>query len=326
MKIWYDACTGKHVRYGTALAKHFRKHGHEIVFTTRAHPDTVRLAKILGENPHVVGKYSPDSLLSRLEESAVRMKGLAALVSDEAPDVAVAHQSVELCRVAFGLGIPVVLTADTPHAQAVNKLTIPLADALVVSEAIPERIYRSYCATNIMRFKGVDEVAWIKGFKPSWKSMLRKPLIVVRQIETKASYASGERDETTMLVKKLSALGNVVLLSRYDRVESEFIDSASLARSADLVVSAGGTLSREAALQGVPSLVVSNIGKTYVNSYLSRLGFPLFMVKPEDALTYARKLMGKKYDVREKMKTMENPIGIIEKVCLTLSKGDKRLK
>jgi uncharacterized protein len=326
MKIWYDACTGKHIRYGAALAKHFRKRGHDFVFTTRAHPDTVRLAKILGEDPHVVGKYSPNSLLSRLEESAVRMKGLAALINDEAPDVAVAHQSVELCRVAFGLGIPVVLTADTPHAHAVNKLTVPLADALVVSEAIPERIYRDCCATKILSFKGVDEVAWIKGPKPSWKSRLQRPLIVVRQIETKASYAPNEKDQTTIFAKKLSTLGNVILLSRYDRFDGEFIDSASLAGLADLVVSAGGTLSREAALQGVPSLVVSDIGKTYVNNYLSRLGFPLFFVDPKEVITRAKKLIGNRYNVKKKLNCMESPVGIIEETCLTLSRGDKKLK
>ena len=62
MKIWYDACTGKHMRYGAAIAKRLRKSGHEVIFTTREHPDTLALARILGENPIVVGKYSPQSL------------------------------------------------------------------------------------------------------------------------------------------------------------------------------------------------------------------------------------------------------------------------
>ena len=57
MKIWYDACTGKHIRYGAAIAKRLRKHGHEVIFTTREHPDTLALARIIGENPIVVGRY-----------------------------------------------------------------------------------------------------------------------------------------------------------------------------------------------------------------------------------------------------------------------------
>ena len=62
MKVWYDACTGKHTRYGAAIGKALRKRGHEFIFTTREHPDTLPLAKILGEKPIVVGKYDPSTL------------------------------------------------------------------------------------------------------------------------------------------------------------------------------------------------------------------------------------------------------------------------
>ena len=162
MRVWYDACTGKHVRFGTAIARRLRKDGHEVVFTTREHPDTLALARILGEKPIVVGKYDPTSLLSRLEESANRMLQFSKMFKDNPPDVAVSHQSVELCRVAFGLGVPVIVTADTPHAEAVNRLTVPLSSVLLVSEAIPASLYKKYGARKIVRFKGVDEVAWTK--------------------------------------------------------------------------------------------------------------------------------------------------------------------
>src|SRR5208337_1897726 len=155
------------VRYGSAIGQRLRKAGHEYVFTTREHPDTLPLAKILGEKPIVIGKYDPSTLSSRLKESAERVIGFAELFKDKAPDVAIAHQSVELCRTAFGLGIPIILTADTPYAAAVNRLTIPFAHTVVVSEALPKRFAIEHCAKNIVQFKGVDEVAWIKGFRPA---------------------------------------------------------------------------------------------------------------------------------------------------------------
>ena len=189
MKIWYDACTGKHIRYGTAIGQRLRKAGHEFIFTTREHPDTLPLAQILGEKPIVVGKYNPSTLSSRLEESAERVIQFSKLFKDNPPDIAIAHQSVELCRTAFGLGIPIILTADTPYATAVNRLTIPFAHTVVVSEALPKRFVKEHCAKNIVQFKGVDEVAWIKDFKPSKIDGLKKPLIVIRQMETKAAYA-----------------------------------------------------------------------------------------------------------------------------------------
>ena len=298
MKIWYDACTGKHIRYGAAIGKRLRKSGHEFIFTTREHPDTVALAKILGEKPIVVGKYNPSTLTSRLEESAERIIQFAKLFKDNRPDIAIAHQSVELCRTAFGLGIPIILTADTPHALATNRLTIPFAHTVVVSEALPKSFTRTYCTKNVVSFKGVDEVAWIKDFKPTKIAGLKKPLIVVRQIETKATYAGGKQDNAKTLADKLASLGNVHLIERYNEegnafgVKAGFEDSASLVANADLVVSYGGTIAREAALQGVPSIAISDMAKTYVNTYLAKKGFPLFITTERESACVRKEVFG----------------------------------
>jgi predicted glycosyltransferase len=321
MKIWYDACTGKHVRYGVAIARRLRKDGHEIVFTTRAHPDTLALAKVLGEKPIVVGKYDPTSLSSRVKESANRMLQFSKMFGDDPPEVAVSHQSVELCRVAFGLGVPVIVTADTPHAEAVNRLTVPLSRVLLVSEAIPESLYKKYGARKVVRFKGVDEVAWTKNAGHVSRFEFKRPLIVVRQIETRAAYGVGKEDHTVEAAKKLSSLGTVVFLPRYSKpkyrnviVMDEFVDSVSLAGEADLVVSVGGTIAREAALLGTPSIVISQFGKIHVNEYLSKKKFPLFIVKPSRIMEYAKRYLGKRFDVKTKFAELENPVDKIAEI------------
>jgi uncharacterized protein len=320
MKVWYDACTGKHTRYGAAIGKRLREAGHEFIFTTREHPDTIPLAMALGENPLVIGKYNPSTLTSRLEESADRIIQFAKLFKDNKPDVAIAHQSVELCRVAFGLSIPIILTADTPHAYAVNRLTIPFAHTVVVSEALPRSFTGKYCAQNVVPFKGVDEVAWIKNFKPK-KTNLKKPLIILRQIETKAAYAKGKKDTAKSLAEQLAELGNVHLVERYNAegeifgVKTSFEDTANLVANADLVVSYGGTISREAALQGVPSIAVSDMAKTYVNTYLAKKGFPFFITTEQGVLGYAKKYLGKRFSVQDKLADLENPVDVIQKVA-----------
>ena len=320
MRIWYDACTGKHVRYGTAIGQRLRKAGHEFVFTTREHPDTIPLAKVLGEKPIVVGTYNPTTLFSRLEESAERILQFSKLFENNPPDIAIAHQSVELCRTAFGLGIPIILTADTPYAYAVNRLTIPFAHTVVVSEALPRGFVNNYCPKNVVYFKGIDEVAWIKDFKPLKIAGLKKPLIVIRQLETKAAYAGNEKDNAQIMVEKLAALGNVHLIQRYNEkskifgMKQDFVDSASLVANADLVISYGGTIGREAALQGVPSIAISDMAKTYVNKYLTKKGFPLFATTERGVLTHAKKYLGKRFDMQQKLGELENPVDVIEKV------------
>jgi predicted glycosyltransferase len=323
MRVWYDACTGKHTRYGSAIGRELRKRGHEFIFTAREHPDTLPLMKILGEKPVIVGKYNPSTLTSRLQESAERVIKFSKMFEKNKPEVAIAHQSVELCRTAFGLGIPIILTADTPHALAVNRLTIPFAHTVVVSEALPKSFTSAYCAQRIVHFKGVDEVAWIKGFQPK-KIKAEKPLIVLRQIETKAAYAKGKQDNAKTLADELAGLGNVHLLERYNgegTVSGEklgFEDSASLVANADLVVSYGGTISREAALQGVPSIAISDMAETPVNTYLAKKGFPLFIASEENVVELAKKNLGKRFDVLGKLAKLENPVDVIAKIVETL--------
>jgi predicted glycosyltransferase len=223
--------------------------------------------------------------------------------------------------VAFGLGIPIINTSDAPHATAANKLTIALSDVLLISKALPLRLYKKYGPEKIIQFDGVDEIAWVKNYKPA-KLEYEKPLIVVRQMETKASYAVGKEDATETLARKLTKLGHVLFLSRYERhprknltVSKEFVDSVSLAAHADLVVTVGGTLSREAALQGTPSIIIStSLGRLYTNEYVTKKGFPLFTVKSSQVLSYAKKYLGKRFDVKGLLARMENPVDVIESV------------
>lgn len=326
MKVWYDACTGKQVRYGVAIIKRLRKKGYEAVLTTRKHPDTVALAQLLGEEFHIIGKYDPTSRATSLYQSLKRQLLFYKMFKDDPLDVAVSHRSVELCRVAFGLGIPIISTHDAPHAEAINRLTMSLIDVLVVSKAIPEKHLHRYGIREFVKFDGVDEVAWIKDFKPKTRFDYESPLIVVRQFETKAAYAEEKVDVNEEIARKLTSLGKVVFLPRYDNkarkgliVPKGFIDSASLVAQADLVVSAGGTISREAALQGTPSIVISTIGRSFVNDYLSEKGFPLFTVRNKKeirkVLDYARKYLDKKQNVKPLLAKLENPVDVIEKEC-----------
>ena len=328
MRIWYDAGTGKQVRYAVAIARRLRAHGHELILTTRKHRDTLPLARLLKEEFLTVGKYDPTSRASMLKESSRRQLLFSKMFEKDVPDVAVSHQSVELCRVAYGLRIPNIATHDSEFADSANRLTMRLIDYLVVSKALPKRVVEDYGVKKIFRFDGVDEVAWIKGFKPEVRYDYGSPLIVVRELETRAAYSEGKKDLTRTIAKKLTLLGNVLFLPRYERkpekgliVPEGFIDTASIASQADLFVCAGGTMSREAALQGVPTIVIPLLGTYYVNSYLAKRGFPIFTVNPDKVLAYSKKLVGKKWNVKNLLESLENPVDTIEGIIEEIGKN-----
>ncbi len=323
MRIWYDACTGKHVRYGTTIAERLRQSGHEVTLTTRKHPDTLSMIKFLNEEFITVGKYEPQSLLTRFRAGIKRQLLFCKLFEKTAcqPNIAVSHCSVDQCRVAFGLGIPIIATMDTPYADAVNRLTLPIADYIVATKAIPKQVIDNYTAkAKIVQFDGADEVAWIKGFKPRVKYDFGKPLIVVRQVEEKAAYTNTKVDMLA-LARRLTRLGVVVFLSRYNRerikgliVPKGFVDSANLVAEADLFVGVGGTITREAALQGTPAVIVKLYPEQHVNDFLARKGFPIFKTDLSEAPKLAEKLLGEKRNVRHLLDKLENPVDVIEKI------------
>jgi hypothetical protein len=328
MKIWYDALTGKQVRYGAAIAEGLRRRGHELILTTRKHPDTLPLAESLNEKFIVAGRYNPKSLLTRVEEGARRQLFFCNLFKDETPDIAVSHGSMDLCRVAFGLGKPIITTVDTPYAEAVHRLTLPLTRFIVASKSVPKQIMQPYNANaEIIGFDGVDEVAWIRNFKPKVKYDFGKPLIVVRQLEEKAAYTKHKWDSYA-LAKRLARLGKVVFLSRYARksmknliAPKEFVDSASLVAEADLFVGVGGTITREAALQGTPAIVVRQFEDQYVNDFLMKKGFPIFKIDLSDTVDLAKKLLGKKHDVKHLLAKLENPVDTVVNVVDRIGKS-----
>jgi len=321
MKVWYDACTGKHLRYGISIAKRLRSLGYEVTITTRKHPDTLPLAELLKEKVTTVGRYNPKSLQKRLKEGTKRQLLLCGIAEKEKFTIAISHGSVDQCRVAFGLGISIVSTLDTPYAEAVHRLTLPLSNYIVSSKAIPKKIIQKYNVNaEIVQFNGVDEVAWIKDFKPIVKYDFGKPLIVVREYEEKAVYAKKKADLRS-IARELAKIGNVVFLSRYARerargliVPQGFLDSANLVAQADLFVGVGGTITREAALQGTPAIIVDTLPMQHVNDYLIKKGFPIFKTKASGVLKHARKLLDEKYDVRSMLNALENPVDVIAEI------------
>ena len=308
--------TRKHVRYGHAIAQRLRKLGHRMILTTRKHPDTLSVMNTLGERFEIIGKYDPTSLATRFRASIERELRFYEMFKNNNPHVAISHGSVELCRTAFALGVQNICTGDTIYTKA-NWLIVPLADTLLISKAIPKRIYQRYGAKNIVQFDGVDEVAWVRPSNQEGNGRYEHPLIIVRQSEFRASYMKG-KDVMMDIAKKLTSLGNVLFLPRYKKEKIEglivpegFVDSLSLVREADLVIGVGGTIAREAALQGTPSIVVPILGWAHVNDFISKRGFPLFKVKPPDILKYAEKYIGRRTDVSKMLAKLENPVDVI---------------
>jgi predicted glycosyltransferase len=290
LKIWFDILTPKQVMFFRRAIMLLRNSGHEVLCTSRKYREAVELARIKKVDITVVGRHGGADRYDKLRESACRMYELAEVVKRSGPDVAVTFSSPEGSRVAFGLGIRHIGFNDSPHAEAVAKLTIPLTSKLYCPWVIPRSAWSGYgiAKKDIVHYRALDPAAWLKhDDTPEVKQ--DKKMILLRLEESKASYLADKRIRAAKMidcfVNKLWQSANIVVLCRYEdqiaEVESHYgdkvqvlrdvVDGTALIKSTQLFVGAGGTMTAEAALLGKPTISIAPI-QFYIEEYLVKSG------------------------------------------------------
>lgn len=281
MKVFIDILTPKQCMLFSKLIEHLRKDGHQVLEVTREYREVIQLLHMKGIDAKIVGHHGGGTLSGKLKASAERTLQLAALIEEWKPDVAVSFSSPETARAAFGLNIPHVCVNDSPHAEAVARLTIPLSKRLVTPKVIPKKIWLKFgiAPNSIVQYNALDPWAWLKDFKPNDRILVQlglnrsKPIVVFRTEEAFAAYLLGKTSKTPTLLSLIEKLCEsntnfqVVVIPRYETqitklketfgervVVCEFTtDAPSLLSFTSLFVGAGGTMTTEAALLGVPT-------------------------------------------------------------------------
>ncbi len=296
MKIWFDILTPKQVNFFKPVVDDLKKRKHNVLCTSRSYREVEGLAKIKGLELRIVGKHGGESLASKLRASAERVLQLVDIIADYNPDTLVSLSSPEASRVALGLAIPHLGFSDSPHAEAVCRLSIPFVTRLMCPWIIPARDFARYGIgkSNIQHYRALDPAMWLKtGFKSicSHEHFALDPAkktIVFRLEESKAAYYSNKKSVSTKLLKLLVenfGYCNLVILGRYSsQIESlmneygdkavvieNVVDGTSLLMLSDVFVGSGGTMNCEAALLGVPNISYA-MNKIHVTQYLIRKG------------------------------------------------------
>ncbi len=309
MKVWIDVLTPKQARFFSAVIPILEKRGEEVVITTRKYREANQMLELLGIEARIVGEHGGGSLYGKLTASARRILGLAEFAMDEKPDVCLAFASVEASRVAFGLGIPLVLANNSPHSTAVAKLTVPLATKLLTPYFIPkeEWIRFGIREEDIIHYRAADEAAWLKRYKPNKRvleelNLEERSYVVVRAEESFAAYLLGKVSDEEPIVgrvmeeffKLAKEPPKMVVLTRYGKqgpvikekfgekviVPERVVEGLDLLYYAIAFVGAGGTMSYEAALMGVPTISCFPLPPPYTEKFLIERGLILRETKP----------------------------------------------
>lgn len=290
MKIWIDILTPKQLLFYGLMVKKLEKR-HDILLTSRRYGEVEGLARIHGYRPVMVGRFGGGTNSGKLDSAISRMRELARIAKKFSPDVAVSSCSPDAARVAFGLGIRHIAFSDSPHENAIMRLTLPLSWRLLAPSVIPKKEFVRYGidARNIIQYRAIDAAVTIKRKAPDGGSL---PFaggggrnILVRVEEEEASYMP-RSDRTVQIIDRIVAeygSENIVILGRYPgqirRLRKRFgrgakvvrmsFDGKRLLESADVFVGSGGTMTAEAALMGVPTISYTAM-PNIIEDYLAR--------------------------------------------------------
>src|SRR5919201_571950 len=265
-----------HVLVFRPLIRILRERGAEVEITAREYAQTLQLLELHGLEAEVIGRHGGRSRLGKLHAMRSRLRALRRWARGRRFDVALAHGSHELTMTARRLGIPSTTTFDYEFAWLQHQLGCRAATRVVVPDAIPpERLARYGAkAPKLVQYEGLKEEYYLSDFEPNAAVLdpfaidPSRVLVVLRPPPDVSLY---HRQSNPLFPQTIDFLGRhdevqAVVLPRTEEqrdfvrslelpslvIPEQAVDAQSLIALCDLVVSAGGTMNREAAALGVP--------------------------------------------------------------------------
>jgi predicted glycosyltransferase len=268
MRIWVDLTNSPHVLVLRPVIAVLRARGADVRVTARDFAQTVELAGRLGVDCEVIGHHRGARLGAKAVGLAERSAALARWARRNGPfDLSLGHGSNDVTVAARLLRIPCSTMFDYEWATVQHTVNCRLAQAVVVPEAIPpERLDRYGARGKLQRYPGLKEEYYLADFEPDRGVLAQlgldesEPIAVVRTPPSVSLYHRFENDLFAQVLDRLRGTQAVVLPRVAEQraqldgfiVPEHAIDAQSLIAFADVVVSAGGTMNREAVALGTP--------------------------------------------------------------------------
>ena len=305
MRVWIDITAPAHVLVFRPLIEILRDDGVEVEVTTRDFSQNLGLLRLHGIDAEVIGRHGGRSAPVKLATMTTRVVGLVRWARGRRFDVALAHASHHLTMAARALGIRSGTTFDYEFATVQHQLGCRAANRVLVPEAIPpERLERyGVRPPKLRQYAGLKEEYYLSDFEPDPavpESLGLDPERVLVVVRTPSDFALYHRQPSPLFPGLLDRLGRsedvqAVVLPRTDEQRQDVvslglpslvvpegaIDAQSLIALADLVVSAGGTMNREAVALGVPVATVFGGRMGAVDEALVREGRLQVLADPE---------------------------------------------
>lgn len=284
--VWIDLANSPHVLFFRPVIDELRRRGIETVVSARDFAQTVELCRLMGIEAEVVGQHGGAGLVGKAGNLAGRVRALRAFAKPKAPSVAVSHNSYAQAVAGRTLGVPVVTAMDYEF-QPANHVAFRCAGLVVVPDVFPLDLLHKQGAREgkVWRYPGLKEEIALAGFTPAPDYLEQAgvlggrgasgpglAVVVVRPPADMALYHRFENPLFEALLERLEesrrdGRARVLLLPRTASQAASLetagfgsllwqdkpLDGRQLIAAADAVISAGGSMNREAAVLGTPA-------------------------------------------------------------------------
>ena len=295
MRVWVDLTNTAHVVVLRPLVELLEGDGHDVALTARPLSHTTELLDEWGHPYTALGRYGGAARLAKARAAAGRLPRLVRFGRGRRFDCALAHGSTDLPAACRALRIPNTTMFDYEWAALQHHVNCRLATRVLVPDAIPEERLARYGARppKLVRYPGLKEEYYLSDFEADERVLdelgldRARPICVVRTAPSYALYLGGSENEllTRVLARLAREEAQTVVLARtagqraaVRELGSSFVvperavDGRSLVALADVVVSAGGTMIREAAVLGTPVWSIFEGPRGAVDELLAREG------------------------------------------------------
>ena len=274
MNIWVDLTNSPHVLVMRPVIAELRARGHHVQVTARDFAQTLGLCVRFGIDHTAIGHHRGGGLAAKAAGLVQRSGQLARWARRRRFDLALGHGSNDITVAAALLRIPSSTMFDYEWAVVQHTVNCRLAQGVVVPDAIPvDRLRRYGAVRKLHRYPGLKEEYYLADFEPTADVLddlgldPAEPIAVVRTPPAVSLYHRFENDLFADVLQRLQGR-QVVVLPRTDEQRADLlraggfivpeaaIDAQSLIAYSDLVVSAGGTMNREAVALGTPVYTV----------------------------------------------------------------------
>ena len=281
MKIWFDLSNSPHINLFAALIKDLMLE-HKVIITCRPLANTIDLLDLHGFNYTVVGKHYGGKLSSKLMGYPVRVKQLYQFLKKQKPDIAISQSSFHSPITAKLLGIPSIYMNDNEHAMG-NIPSFIFASKILIPEFLDrKKVHKQWAKdSKIIQYPGVKEGIYL------WNARIpvinsKEKIIYVRPEPWIAQYYKGALNFMDDMLLHLKDKYKVVMLPRgkdqaqhYEQKKFEGmlvlnkpLTLEEIASNCRLFIGAGGTMTREMAVLGIPTISVYQDTLLDVDQYL----------------------------------------------------------